>query len=229
MRPANGAFRPSAIDRGSTGTGAPAASPACSAWLVSGLDRDDANAPGRAERGDDAADEPAAADGDGDDVGVGRVLLDLEPDRAGARDHDRVVERMHERPAALGEQLLEAIERLGRPRRLEVDRRSVAAGGRDLLLGGAVPHHDERVHPALRGGVRDGLGVVARRDRDHAARPLVASSERSLFIAPRTLNEPVRCRSSHLRRTPKVREPRIGVRGRRSPMTPHARAGRRRG
>ena len=137
------------------------------------LDRDDANAPGRAERGDDPADEPAAADGDGDDVGVGRVLLDLEPDRAGARDHDRVVERMHERPAALGEQLLEAIERLGRPRRLEVDRRAVAAGGRDLLLGGAVPHHDERVHPALGGGVCDRLGVVARRDRDHAARPLV--------------------------------------------------------
>ena len=69
------------------------------------LDRDDANAPGRAERGADPADEPAAADGDGDDIGVRRVLLDLEPDRAGARDHDRVVERMHERPAALGEQL----------------------------------------------------------------------------------------------------------------------------
>ena len=45
----------------------------------------------------DPGDEPAAADSDDDGVGVGRVLLDLESNRAGAGEHERVVERMDER------------------------------------------------------------------------------------------------------------------------------------
>ena len=46
-------------------------------------------------------DEPAAADRDDHDVELGQVLEDLERDRPLARDHRRVVERMHERAAGL--------------------------------------------------------------------------------------------------------------------------------
>ena len=52
--------------------------------------------------------EPAAADGDDHGVGVGRVLLDLEADGAGAGEDDRVVERMDERAAGLLDQRVRA-------------------------------------------------------------------------------------------------------------------------
>ena len=59
-----------------------------------GLDADDADA-GRvpAERGGDARDEPAAADGDDHDLGLGRLLGELEADGALPGDDQRVVER----------------------------------------------------------------------------------------------------------------------------------------
>jgi hypothetical protein len=74
------------------------------------LDADDAHAV--AERRSDAGDEAPAADGDEDDVRVGCVLLDLEPDGARTGDHDGVVEGVHERPPRLLPQLGEALERL---------------------------------------------------------------------------------------------------------------------
>ena len=84
--------------------------------------------------------------------------------------HERVVERVDERAPGLGSmQLVEAVERVARAGRLEVDRRAVAARRLDLLLGRALPHDDERVDPLGRRGVRDGLRVVAGADRDHAA------------------------------------------------------------
>ena len=45
-----------------------------------------------------------------------------------------------------------------------------------------------------------------------------------MFSAPRTLNEPVRWKSSHLRRAPSVRLESSGVRGRRSPIVARARS-----
>ena len=127
-----------------------------------------------AERSLDPGDQPAAADGDDDGVGVGRVLLDLEPDGAGARDHERIVERVHERAARLLDQTRRRRSNASPgSARLEVDGRAIAARRGDLLLGGALPHHHQRVDALLRGGERDGLGMVAGADRDHAAAPLL--------------------------------------------------------
>ena len=61
------------------------------------------------------------------------------------------------------------VEGVGRVGRLEVDGRAVASRRVDLLLGRALPHHDEGVGAFRGGGERDGLGVVAGADRDHAA------------------------------------------------------------
>ena len=92
------------------------------------------------------------------------------PTVPGAGDHERVVERMDERPAGLLDQRREPVERVARTGRLEVDGCAVAARRRDLLLGRALPHDDERVDVLLGGGAGDGLRVVAGADRDHAAR-----------------------------------------------------------
>ena len=115
--------------RGVTGTGSPAASAGRSAAEPLRLDPDHADA-ARRDRRRDPGHEPASADGDDDDVRVGRVLEDLEPDRALARHHERVVERVDERRARLREVLLEPLERVGRILGLDVDPRS-AARGRD--------------------------------------------------------------------------------------------------
>ena len=55
--------------------------------------------------------------------------------------------------------------------------RAVAARRFDLLLGRALPHHDERVDVLFGGGERDGLRVVAGADRDHAALLLVGGED----------------------------------------------------
>ena len=89
------------------------------------LDGDDPDAAGGPERRNDTADQPTAADGDDHRVGIRRVLLDLEADRARAGDHDRVVERVDERAAGLLDQHGEPLEGLGRPGGLEIDRRAV--------------------------------------------------------------------------------------------------------
>jgi len=159
--PAKGALRPSAMLVGVTGVDSPRSRP----------DRD--HAPCRTERGLEPGDEPAAADADDHCVGVRCVLLDLEPDRAGAGDHERVVERVHERATGLRDQVVQARERVGRVVGLEVDRRAVLARRFDLLLRRTTPHHDECVDLLLRCREGDGLRVVAGADRDHAVRALV--------------------------------------------------------
>ena len=166
-RPANGAFRPSAIDVGVTVGRLAALETGVQRGARLRLDGDHAHV--RADGGLDARDQPAAADRDDDRVRVRRVLLDLEPDRPGACEHERVVERVDERPPRLLDQLVEPRERVARPGRLEVDRRAVAARRGDLLLGRALPHHDQRVDALRRRGVRRRLRVVAGADRDHPA------------------------------------------------------------
>ena len=89
-----------------------------------GLDADDAGArPPCLDRGRDAADEPAAADADHDDVDVRHVVDDLETDRAVAGDDRRVVERVDERealgvadPLHLGERFADVRRRAGSTR-----------------------------------------------------------------------------------------------------------------
>ena len=75
------------------------------------LDGDDAPVGGRG----DAGDETAAADRDHDRLHLRHVLQQLERHRSLSRDHEWVVERVHERATALGDQLLQAGERRCRP------------------------------------------------------------------------------------------------------------------
>ena len=70
------------------------------------LDRDHADRAVLAERGDDARDQAAAADRDDHRVGVGCVLLDLERERPGAGEDERVLVRVDERAAGLLGQLV---------------------------------------------------------------------------------------------------------------------------
>ena len=123
LPPANGASSPPAIVSGITATGSPASSAERSAVDPSG-----STATTRTPRAATAAAIPAMSPppptGNDDRVDAGRVLEDLEPDRALAGDHERVVERVDERRARLGEVLVEPDERLGRVRGLGVDRRA---------------------------------------------------------------------------------------------------------
>ena len=82
------------------------------------LDGDDTTALGR---DGDSRDEPAASHGDDDDLRIGHVLEDLQPDGALPGDRERIVEGMDEGPAGLLHQLAETLERLGRPTRFEVN------------------------------------------------------------------------------------------------------------
>ena len=95
--------------------------------------------------------EAAAADRDDDRVGVGRVLLDLEPDRAGAGDA-RAGRRTGGRACARSPRCSSSSRANASAGSvgLEVDGRAVAARRGDLQLGGALPHHDERVDAVLR-------------------------------------------------------------------------------
>ena len=152
---------------GVTCVGSPCARPSMERLARVGLDGDHADAR-VLERGLDAGHEPAPADRDDHRVGVGCVLLDLEADRACAGDHERVVEGMHERASRLLLELREPCERVAGVRRFEVDGRAVRARRFDLLLGRALPHHDERVGPGFARREGGGLRVVAGADRDHA-------------------------------------------------------------
>ena len=132
---------------------------------------DDAGVP--VHGGCNSRDEAAAPDRHDDRLDAGQVLEHLEPDGALAGDRARRVERMDEGPPRLGEQQVEAAERLARVGGLEVDGGAVAARGGDLRLARALPHHEERVELFLRRAPRDRLGVVTGRDRDDAARLLL--------------------------------------------------------
>ena len=84
-------------------------------------------APGRRAAAVMPGDQPAPSDRDDDGVGVGRVLLDLEPDRPRAGDHERVVERVDERPSRLCRRTASRSKASAGARRLQIDVRAVAA------------------------------------------------------------------------------------------------------
>src|SRR5690606_33096324 len=138
-----------------------------------GLDADDADRrPERLDGGRDAGDEAAAPDRHDHDVGVGRVLEDLEADRALARDDVRIVERMDEREAALAPQCLALLERL-EDGAVEDDVGAVRAARLDLRARGVRRHHDRAGDALAARAVRERLRVVARGDGDEAAGTLL--------------------------------------------------------
>ena len=147
--------------------------------------------PQRTQRDRDSRRQPAAADRQDEGLDVRQLLGELEPDRALARDHGGVLERVHERRAGL----LRARERLGQ-RLVEARARehglgAVVARRVDLRHRRVLRHVDRRLDAELARGPRDRLAVVARARRDHAGGALRPSARpASLLTAPRILNDP---------------------------------------
>ena len=154
----------------------------CSVAEPSGSTATDANA---VERGRDSRDEPSAADRHDDHVDVRHVLRISSPTVPWPAMHLRVVEGMDEHAAALLLQLRQPLEDLVRARRLLVDRRPVALGGRALDRARALPHDDEAVDPLACGGPGERSRVVPGRGRDDAAGALLRRQRRELRQARR--------------------------------------------
>ena len=124
------------------------------------------------DRGRDARDQPAATDRHDDDVDVRQVLEDLEPGRAVAGDQLRVVERVHERQAALGREPLLLGEHLADVAAVDDDLGAVVTAGVELRADRGLGHDHRRRHADRPGRPRARLGRVARGDRDDPRRPL---------------------------------------------------------
>ena len=143
------------------------------------LHADDADArPQRAQHGRDPGGEPAAADRKQERRRVGHLLDELEPDRALARDHERVLERVHERRAGLlcarGRGRHRIVEhRAGEHRLGAVALRRLDLGHRRVLR-----HEDGRRDAELARGQRDRLPVVAGARGDHARGALGVAERR---------------------------------------------------
>ena len=130
--------------------------------------------------------------------GCGTLRAQLEPDGGGAGDHAARRRTGAARCARL--RCANSCIRANASRAvggLEVDGGSVAAGRRDLRLARGARHEDDDVDPGLDARQRRRLGVVAGRHGDDARRrapraPIAATR----LVAPRSLNEPVRWKSS---------------------------------
>src|ERR1035437_155800 len=134
------------------------------------LDADDADSGiGLIERAGEAADEPAAADGDDDGFDVGDLLEQFEADGALAGDDLGVVEGVDEGAAffnAAAQGLFAGFVVAGAE---ENDLGAVGAGGGDLGLRSGERHDDLGADGAGSGGEGDTLGVVSGAGRDDAA------------------------------------------------------------
>jgi hypothetical protein len=137
------------------------------------------------ERERDARGEPAAPDRDEDRLGLGCLLRELEPDRALARDHARVLERVHERRVRSLDVRLR--RRDGRLEALshELDHPSVGRGRLDLRHRRVLGHEDRGPAAGLACGPRDRLPVVpsARRDDPGLALPRAERRDRVVRAA----------------------------------------------
>ena len=133
-------------------------------------------------------DEPSPADRHEDGVHPPVALpQDLLADRALAGDHQRVVERVDEREAGLGDEPVAVGLRLRvavagqhdlgahRPHRLDLD------------LGRRLRHDDDRPQAEVAGRVRDALRVVAGARRDHPAGPLGVAHVGDAVVGPAQL------------------------------------------
>jgi hypothetical protein len=131
--------------------------------------------------------QPAAADRHDDRVEVGRILEHLEPDRAGAGDDLRVVERMDEHEALFERQLARLGVGVVKHVAVQHDGRAVARGLGDFHGRRRLGHDDGRRDAEPLGMISDGLRMVAGRSRDHAARALLGRQlkqfvERAAFL-----------------------------------------------
>ena len=114
------------------------------------LDRD--RQPGR---------QPTAPDRDDDQRQIVDVLEQLQPERALAGDHDRIVERMTERPARGGRSRFGGLDRFHQRRAAFGDGRAERKTGLDLADRGPGRHEDLAPEPEVLGRERDRLGMVA--------------------------------------------------------------------
>ncbi len=154
------------------------------------------------ERDRDSGRKTAAADREDERLDRRQLVGELETERPLAGDHGRVLERVHERRAGLVGARQCQRERLVEPGPGEHSLGAVVARRLDLGHRCVLRHEHGRLDPELPRRPRDRLAVVAGARREHARRALArrrASS--SLLTAPRTLNEPVRCRFSAFRHT----------------------------
>ncbi len=179
VAPSLATARPSArSSRAAPSSGPPRSSAAREACRRLGLDSNDLDLRrlGLDDRAD-ARDESAAADRHDDGLDLRCLLEDLEGDRALARDHVRIVERVDERePFALRE-LARVRARLGQVRAMEHDGRAELATVRDLDQRGEFRHHDGDGNAEQPAVVGDALRVVAGGGRDHAALALLGREE----------------------------------------------------
>ena len=173
--------------------------------------------PRRLHRDRDPGAQPAAADRH-DDLGeIRHVLEQLEPERSLARDDVGVVERVHEREPALVRTRPRHLQALVDGIAADVHLRSLPARRLDLGHRRVGRHEHLARHAARASGRGQALRVVAGGRRHHAvAAPVTERGE--LGRAPRTLNEPVRCRFSAFSATTPPARSEI-VRGTRAPAS----------
>ena len=183
----NGAFKPSATVLGSIAHGLACRDRSGERLRAFRLDADDAAVDG----GCDTGDQPAASDRDDDCRDVGDVLDDLEPKRSVARLEHGIVEGMDERASRLLDVCEQALVRLSRVVRGEVDLGPVAARRGDLDRVRRRPHEDHARVPA---SAAANAAPCAALPADQVTIPRSFSSfdrDATLFTIPRGLNEPV--------------------------------------
>ena len=107
---------------------------------------------------------------------VGDLVGELEADRPLAGDHDRVLERMHERRAVLARRTrVRASSAVLERAAVELDLGAVVARRVDLRHRRVLRHEDARLRADLARRPGDRLAVVARARRDDAGRALVVA------------------------------------------------------
>ncbi len=169
--PSIGTASPSAnVGNSGTATGSPGGQRRAQARRMVGLHADDAHLrPQGLDRGADAGEQPAAADGDDDRVEVRRLLEDFERHRALAGDDVGVVERVQERELVAARDFLRAGARFAEIGPFQHHRGAELAAIGHLDQRRELRHHHGHRDPQQRAVIGDALRVVARRGGDDAA------------------------------------------------------------
>ena len=139
------------------------------------------------DRERDARAEPSAADRHDHRLDVVELVDELEADRALARDHDLVLERVHERRTALLDVLPRGVQRILEDRADEAHLRPVVPGRVDLRHRGVLRDEDRRRCAELAGGPRDRLAVIPRAGGNDALPTLGVGQRRELVDGPADL------------------------------------------
>ena len=142
-----------------------------------------------ARRGRDAADQPAAADGDDQRVEVGLRAQHLDAYRALAGDDQLVVERVDEGQALLVGELQRVLARLVEGVAVQHDLGAEAARALDLDHRRRQRHHDHRAQAQPLRVVRHTLRVVAGRRGDDALDRLPDVDQRRQLVQRAALLE----------------------------------------